>query len=375
VVPVSPYHFSNQHPVGELPPLKLGHHPGVVTKHSEEVCDRIASAYRFSQALRDEHTSAPDLWTGIVSGHLTSLADALVAGNAETLASAFSSFGANYSWFGGITTGIDGFNHWNRNEQMIAYAYFDQLVSLGEALSVLPAENPEQGENGNWGKNIQRRPADVLERIEDKLGISIWPPLGIMPVSGLAFDNGALHYRHINALYTAVRARDLSGPDDAISEYGGGIGLIPLYLHRFGRKNYTLYDLPIVNALSAYFLINALGDEAVCLEGEPEKLNAVKIRTGESCRRATDRAFTLTLNQDSFPEIDETIVRGYLGQIRRTTTKYFLSINHEVEHPKTSEAKHVNVSTLLTTDAGFHRFYRMPYWLRRGYVEELYFIC
>ena len=51
------------------------------------------------------------------------------------------------------------------------------------------------------------------------------------------------------------------------------------------------------------------------------------------------------MNQDSFPEIDETIVRDYLGQIRRTTTNYFLSINHEVEHAKTSEAKHLNIST------------------------------
>ena len=371
----SPAHrLSNQHPVVELPPLTLEHHPGVVTKHSEAACARIVSAYRASAALQDKHTSAPDLWTGIVGSHLTSLIDALIAGETATLAKMFSSFGADYTWFGGITTGVDGFNHWDRDERMIAYSYFDQLVSLGEALSVLPAENPEQGENGNWGKNIQRQPADVVARIEDKLGISIRPPVGIMPVSGIALDGGALHYRHINALYTAVRARDLTEPGDAISEYGGGIGLVALYLHRFGRKDYTLYDLPIVNAVSAYFLIGALGDDAVCLEGEPAKPNAVKIKTGESCHRERDKAFTLALNQDSFPEIDETIVRDYLGQIRRTTTKYFLSINHEVEHAKTSEAKHLNVSTLLTGEAGFQRFYRMPYWLRRGYVEELYAI-
>src|SRR5262249_46915772 len=147
-----------------------------------------------------------------------------------------------------------------------------------------------------------------------------------------------------------------------------------LYLHRFGRSDYTLYDLPIVNAVSAYFLIGALGDEAVCLEGEPARPNMVKIKTGESCRREPDKAFTLALNQDSFPEIDETVVRDYLREIRRTTTKYFLSINHEVEHAKTVGANHLNVSTLLSGEAGFQRFYRMPYWLRRGYVEELYAI-
>ena len=129
-----------------------------------------------------------------------------------------------------------------------------------------------------------------------------------------------------------------------------------------------------LKAQIADFLIGALGDDAVCLEGEPAKPNAVKIKTGESCRRERDKAFTLAVNQDWFTEIDETIVWDCLGQIGRTTTNYFLSINHEVEHAKTSEAKHLNVSTLLTGEAGFQRFYRMPYWLRRGYVEELYAI-
>ena len=46
----------------------------------------------------------------------------------------------------------------------------------------------------------------------------------------------------------------------------------------------------------------------------------MKITAGVSCRRERDKAFTLALNQDSFPEIDETIVRDYLRQIRRTTT-------------------------------------------------------
>jgi hypothetical protein len=213
---------------------------------------------------------------------------------------------------------------------------------------------------------------DVVDRIEHALGISIRPPVGILPVSGLALDGGALHYRHINALYTAVRVRDLTSPGDAVGEFGGGIGLLALYLRRLGRPDVTIYDLPLVNALAAYFLMGALGEDAVCLEGEPDQPTAVKVKTGESCFLARDQGFALSVNQDSFPEIDESIVRDYLGQIRRTTSRYFLSINHEVEHIKAGDAKHLNVSTLVAGEPGFHRFYRMPYWLRRGYVEELY---
>jgi len=354
--------------------LTLAHYPGVVTRQSEAACARIVSAYRVATARQNGSPSAPDLWTGIVHGHLKNLLDALASGDTAGLANILSAFGSDYTWFGGITTGVDGFNHWDRDQRTIAYSYFDQLVSLGEALSALPVESPEQGESGNWGRNIQRAPAEVVAAIEERLGISIRPPVGIMPVSGVELGGSALHYRHINALYTAARVRDLTGPGDAISEYGGGLGLIALYLHRFGRMDYTLYDLPIVNAVSAYFLIGALGEDAVCLEGEPSRRDAVKIRAGENCRLARDKSFALSLNQDSFPEIDETIVRGYLEQIRRTTAGLFVSINHEVQHAKTDDTKHLNVSTLLEKDAGFERVYRMPYWLRRGYVEELYAI-
>ena len=71
-----------------------------------------------------------------------------------------------------------------------------------------------------------------------------------------------------------------------------------------------------------------------------------------------DKSFGVTLNQDSFPEIDETIVRGYLEQIRRTTSKFILSINHEVQHEKAADAKHLNVSALLENNDGFARVYR-----------------
>jgi hypothetical protein len=88
-----------------------------------------------------------------------------------------------------------------------------------------------------------------------------------------------------------------------------------------------------------------------------------------------DGTFRITANQDSFPEINRRIFDEYVQQIRRTTSGFFLSINHEGEQEIAGGEKHLHVSKLLSANPHFHRMYRSPYWLRGGYVEELYRIA
>jgi hypothetical protein len=294
--------------------------------------------------------------------------------DAEQLARHLVNFGKEYTWFGGISTGVDGYTYWDRSEHSVAYSYFDKLVCLGESLGVLSVENPEQGKGGNWGNNILTDPSQIVDKIEAQLGIDIVPPEGTVYVAGLRVRGGLLHYRHINALYLAARIRDLTSPQDRICEYGGGLGLAAFYLRRMGHNDFTIFDLPIVNILSGHFLIGTLGEEAVCLEGEHPRADTIKIKANWNCSNESGGAFRVAANQDSFPEISRGIFDEYVAQIKRTTTAYFLSINHESEHPIPGGAKHLHVSRLLTADQRFRRIYRSPYWLRRGYVEELYSI-
>jgi hypothetical protein len=139
-----------------------------------------------------------------------------------------------------------------------------------------------------------------------------------------------------------------------------------------GRNDVTLFDIPLTNVLSAYFLIGALGADAVCLEGEHPRPDAVKIFANWNCVDTPDRHFRVAANQDSFPEINRRTLDEYIRQIQRTTTGYFLSINHEVEHHIDETARHQNVSTMLADAPAFQLITRAPYWIRRGYVEELY---
>lgn len=343
--------------------------------------DKIGTAARLIRAYKEtvgqndsplKQITDTDLWTSITRDNFGEMLGFIERDDAEQLSRFLADFGSTYTWFGGITTGIDGYNHWNTDEQAVAFSYFDKLLCLAEALGVLCAENPEQGPAGNWGRNIRRDPDSVAAAIAEHLGIDIIAPQGVIPVAGIKLTNGLLHYRHINALYMAARIREFTNAPDRICEFGGGLGLVALYLHRMGRKDSTLFDIPITNVLSGWFLLGALGKDAVSLEGEPMRPGTIKIRANWNCVHTPDRHFRLTANMDSFPEINRRIFDEYVRQIKRTTTGYFLSINHEVEHAISDDARHLNVSRLLGTDSGMKRVYRAPYWIRRGYVEELY---
>lgn len=339
------------------------------------IAERLIRAYRATVAhppTRLKDITDHDLWTNITRDNFGQMLQHLEAGDAEELSRFLCDFGNTYTWFGGITTGLDGYNHWDRDPQHVALSYFDKLICLAEALAVLPAENPEQGEDGNWGRNMQMPPDEVVDAIGTQLGIDVVPPLGVIPVAGVLLERGILHYRHINSLYLATRIVSLTKSDDSICEFGGGLGFVSYYLRLLGRKDSTLYDLPITNVLSGWLLIGALGHEAVVLEGESTRSDAIKVRPNWCCVDAKAKAFTVTANQDSFPEINRAIFDEYLEQIVRTTSDYFLSINHEVEHDIAGGMKHLNVSRLVSDRPQLTRIYRCPYWLRPGYVEELY---
>ncbi len=370
------YDHALSHPIPEeRQQLKFGKRDASPGPTAIAAARRLIVAYQATVAQTDtplKSITDADLWTGITRENFAVMIDFIERADAEELARFLSDFGSTYTWFGGVTTGLDGYNHWDTTEQSVAYSYFDKLVCLAEGLGVLSCENPEQGMDGNWGRNIRLDPDSVADRIAAHLSIDIVPPMGVIPVAGLELRNGLLHYRHINALYLAARIKDLTDPGDRICEFGAGLGLAAFYLHKMGWTDSTLFDIPLTNVLSGHFLIGALGPNAVCLEGEIQRPGTVKILANWNCTDVPDRYFRLVANQDSFPEINHQALEKYLNEISRCTDDFFLSINHEVEHQIREDTRHLNVSKLLHDDQRFAREYRAPYWIRRGYVEELY---
>jgi hypothetical protein len=72
------------------------------------------------------------------------------------------------------------------------------------------------------------------------------------------------------------------------------------------------------------------------------------------------------------PEMDHATVDQYVRWIRRVCDGLFLTINHESRPPCGENLRHVNVAEVVGEVGGFELVDRYPYWLRGGYVVELY---
>ncbi len=320
------------------------------------IAERILNAYH--RAEKDWPGKPSDQWTSIVESDLQDVKNLLNGDDPIKLAAYFQHYGEKFVGFGGFTLGWDGYY---LTLSDLAALYKDKLLCLAEAVGALPLENPEQGEK----RNSFLDNGEVIDLIEKKLCIDISLPV-VCYILGLSTPQGAFHYRQLNAIYAAWKIKSFASFWTAwrlqsVREIGGGLGLAAFYSWCLGLRDYTLLDLPIGNAFAAHFLIRALGNSAVTLYGEFPVHNEIKVMP--FWYRDPDKKYYLTMNQDGFPEIAESLVRGYLDDIAKDSS-YFLSINQE--------AQRLKVPALLDGDKRFYKMERSRYWLREGYVEELY---
>ncbi len=78
---------------------------------------------------------------------------------------------------------------------------------------------------------------------------------------------------------------------------------------------------------------------------------------------SSEERFDLVVNVDSMPEMSIEFICDYFQKIC-SVSDTFLSINHEFNaHTVANAAQSI---------ARLERTARVPYWMRRGYVEELF---
>ena len=145
-----------------------------------------------------------------------------------------------------------------------------------------------------------------------------------------------------------------------IVEIGPGLGRAAYYARKFGLSNYTTVDLPLGNIVQACFLSRALGEDAIALPGESAQIGQVRIET-PSWFLATEEKFDIVLNVNSMTEMSFDNANAYVEKIVAASCA-FVSINHEINTFKTAD---------LPALKGLSG-QRFPYWMRKGYVEELY---
>jgi hypothetical protein len=248
----------------------------------------------------------------------------------------------------------------------------DKLVSLAEAVGSLPVENPEQGP---YGVNLHGDPDDIVVGISQRLGIDIAPPDIDGGLLKLKTSHGLFGERDANAIFTAWLLAYVARERGArrICEIGGGSGRVAYWVHRLGPMSHTIIDLPHVNVVQAYYLLKAAPDARITLYGEEAKADSeLTIWPNHALDELPDAQFDLVLNQDSMPEMSRATVDDYLRWIRKTCQGAFLSINHESKPAYGENLQHVSVPEAVAAAGGLDLLNRYPYWLRDGYVVELY---
>ncbi len=331
------------------------------------ICRRLLKVYKLSTHSKNSKREK-DIWTDLAATHHGKFIEILQSDDPKLLAEYLLSVHAR-----GISQGlVQGEIEYEKIRASQIFRRFlgvntkDKLVSLAEYLGILPYENPEQG---TYGENIYKDEDKLASKINDKLGFEIETPDFENALLKLKLRDGSIHVRDIYALYAALRIKKIVGKKAKVAEIGGGVGKAGYYAYKLGIRNYSIFDLPHINVLQGYFLLKSLPN-SVSLFGEKEK--AIKVLPDFAFSKPRNK-FDLTLNADSFPEISKVIVRNYLADIKNNTRKYFLSINQEGESSFQS-IKQTIVGRVIKEVGGFKKEYRFPFWVRKGYVEELYSI-
>ena len=360
-----------------LPQAALDLTPSASAATDVDLCARLIEAYARATRLENteiDPTSRPNegVWEMITHEYHGRLSQLLQNGDAAALA-AYLRNGLRSEASHGLGPGAQVFTAAANAETAptIAAIIVDRLIALAEALAILPCENPEQG---GWGQNLYEDLEKVIGVIEERCGHAIGTPR-VFGNFGIATGDSLINVRTPDNLYTTHRMSVLLNglAQKSVLEIGAGFGGTAYYAVLRGVRQFTIVDLPVMNVLQGFFLIKSLGWEAVTLFGERSDAARVRMLPYWEISRFERGQFDLAMNQDSLPEIPLARAREYLENIPRFTKQFFYSINQEaLALAGQRDLRQLVVPWLVEAYPAYRRIARHPYWLRRGYVEEVY---
>jgi hypothetical protein len=355
---------------------------GVIVPDKTPSAEDVAIAERLLRAFRaategseaGSSSQTPDLWT-IITAEQGQFASVLRRGDGAELAGYLCNVCRHDATIG-IVQGNDEYARIVSDRSYrdsIALMAKDKLVSLAEAVGSLPVENPEQGP---FGMNLHVDADDLVAGISQRIGIDITPPDVDGGLFKLSTSGGLFGERDANAIFTALLLRRLSygSGTPRICEIGAGSGRVAYWSRRLGSSSHTIIDLPHVNVVQGYYLLKSVPAERVRLYGEDSSAVApeLTIWPNHAIGELRDAEYEIVLNQDSMPEMSRSTVDDYLRWIGRTCRHLFVSINQESRPTYGDDLQQVSVPEAAAAVGGFELLDRYPYWLRRGFVVELY---
>lgn len=332
------------------------------------IYQRLITAYHKAISGRDE--SGDGVWETFSANCHTQLAEYLKQGDCKNVGLILSQMFRD-PVTSGLMLGKGTYIATRNDPYSVGLDWHDKAISLGQAVGVVPVQNPEQG---TYGTILHLDSLDIFRRSIERLGFAPLPPqVGAM--FGIRFAGGCIPVNYLLHLYTAHRLSTISpGKVDSCLEIGGGVGLLAYVVVSMGIKQYCIVDLPLVNVLQGYLLLKSDLADSVQLFGEDEIISEskIKILPSTAVDALPPKSFDLIINQDSLPELSKETMDGYLKVIQRVSKGYFLSINQEARAPTGLNSNQGWVHDACRGEQGMKLIYRAPYWMRKGYVEELY---
>lgn len=255
-----------------------------------------------------------------------------------------------------------------------ALTWHDRAISLAVAVGESSLQCPEAGA---FDTALRADSRMALRSVHNHCGDSVirFPQIG--GCFGVEVDGEVIPLNYLQQLYAAWRMRTLMGgqPWDGL-EIGGGFGGLAYAAAQFGARRYTIIDLPQVNVLQGWFLLHSDVRDRVVLFGEDAqgRQDPIHIACGGAIRDLPDRSYDIVVNQDSLPEMTQATAREYLRHTSRIARRFFLSLNQEHQAWGADRTPQNWVHALCRAEPDFELalFGRHPYWVRAGYVEELY---
>ncbi len=345
--------------------------PDLAVTCVEEVDDtqlvqRVMKAY---QAASDEFIPSQSFWDKSILKLNEDIHTALRGNDVSLAADKLSNPASNYHFWGfdSIATApkgkvephqslLENLDHSRDWQQSYALWIQDMLLSFADAVGARNLNYPESPR-----KHTPVDVDEILTKIERAVGTKILFPNPYSGEKGLKTLRGIASFRAIQSLYQGWRIAGLGKgkKNFRVLEIGAGLGRTAYFAHMFGVSDYSILDVPMTRAAQGYFLGRVLGNDKVQLHKE-NKGGIVRIIPASELKHL-DEKFDLIVNVDSFTEMSTQTMREY-WEFARHSTPMMLSINHE----ENSES----VRTLFTGDSAIY-VHRYPYWMRRGYVEEI----
>jgi putative sugar O-methyltransferase len=219
---------------------------------------------------------------------------------------------------------------------------------------------------------LDRDSVSLFSEAAEHAGLDLsFPQVG--GVSGIRVKSDILPINYFYHLYACHRFSTILGTKNwRALEIGGGVGGLAYASTLNGARSHCVVDLPLVNVLQGYLLLKSRVADRVALFGEKPKEDSIRILPNWQMESLLSEQFDIVINQDSMPEMGDQTASNYLMAIEQLKPRYFLSVNQEAGAPVEGNPQ-PSVHQLVSLLNGSARLlYRAPYWLRRGYTEEVY---